>query len=262
MRLIDGNLSPSHTGTMKIVQSMLNFERKQSDIHPIAQIPQRDSMMIMDSPMNISPMSRTVLQRRVRFTLPTSDRMDVTKLCNVFDDVDCMMISDDDSDFTEPSADDVVGPSDMYWGRRDLQKNRLYAQQKAIIIRIKYPKEVEALESVIIECCHSEAMGQQQIHTTKGNFFTIIPTEVTTMHNWSSSYVRGLEGYMTPILSEKRCTIMKYIIRYQSFLQEKQLSPSDISDHLCDYSRELSQPSRDFAMKLAIGDALAASCDP
>jgi hypothetical protein len=269
MRLIDRNSTlqsnlACHADTMKIDRSTFHLERQHlSDKCPLTPIAESDChAMSIDDAMTISPMSNTAIQRRVRFTLPTSDVQDFTKLRNIFDDVDCMIIADDDRDVTEPSAGDAVGPSDMYWDRSDMKKNRLYAQRKAIIIRHKYPQEVEALESVIIDCCqNSEAMRPQQMHSSKGNLFTIIQTEVTTMHNWSSSYVRGLEDYMTPLLSEKRCNVIQHVIRYQSFLQAQQQSPADVTNHLCEYSRKLSQPSRDFALKLAIGDALAASCD-
>jgi hypothetical protein len=121
----------------------------------------------------------------------------------------------------------------------------------------RHEEEQEEAPTVV-----QQQQQQQQQQPSKGSLFTIVPTEVTTMHNWSSSYVRGLEDFMTPILSEKRCTILQHIIRYQSFLRSQQPPLADISAQLCEYSRKLSQPSRDFALKLAIGDALTASYDP
>ena len=209
-----------------------------------------------------SPISRKESKRHVRFVLPTSDVKDVVNinLRNIFDDVDNMMMIDEENwGVAEPSSDDISLP-DVYWDRNDMKKNRSYAKRKAIIIRSKYPQEVEALENVIVECCNKENMVNQHRIPPERHLFTIIPTEVTTMHNWSSSYVRGLEDYMTPILSEKRFKAIQGIIRYQTFLQEQQYS--DIPQRLCEYSRQMSQPSRDFALKLAIGDALAATCDP
>lgn len=232
---------------MNIDQSPSHPERKLlSELHLITPI--------------ASPISRKESKRHVRFVLPTSDVKDGDiNLRNIFDDVDNMMIDEDDWYVAEPSSDDISLP-DMYWDRNDMKKNRSYAKRKATIIRSKYPQEVEALENVIVECCYKENMLKQHCIPSERHLFTIIPTEVTTMHNWSSSYVRGLEDYMTPILSEKRNEAIQGIMRYQIFLQEGQYS--DIPRRLCEYSRQVSQPSRDFALKLAIGDALAATCDP
>ena len=246
-----------HRETMKVEHRTLYLDQSHKlEVRPVSPDPHRVSHANCTAlPMTISPKSITASTKHVRFSLPTNDTKDINNLRNIFDDVDCMMIDDDSMD---PSIDDVC-PNDMYWDRDDMKKNRLYAQQKAIIIRNKYPKEVEALESVIVECWHEENAMKQQI-PTKPNLFSIIQTEVTTMHHWSSSYVRGLEDYMTPILSEKRCIARQHLLRYQEFLQEQQ--QSEIPEKLGEYSRRLSQPSRDFAVKLAIGDALAASCDP
>ena len=279
MRLIESNSAVQannrscHANTMKITQSTFHLQQKYGlEIRPTTPKPLSDChAMSIDSPMTVSPVSNKATQRRVRFAIPTSDIndiSDVNELRNIFDDVDCMMTADDDWNSEESCAENVV-PSDIYWDRNDMKKNRLYAQRKAMIIRNKYPQEVEALENVIIQCCrHGEATRRQHQQNerpnNKGNLFTIISTEVTTMHNWSSSYVRGLEDYMTPILTEKRSTVMVHILQYQTFLQEQSppLPHLDISNRLSAYSRKLSQPSRDFALKLAIGDALAASCDP
>lgn len=250
-----------HRDAMKIDHREYHLEPKYiSELRPGTPDPHHDSLMTSTAtPMIISPVSNTSRVRRVRFVLPTSDIKNVKHLRNIFDDVDTMMIDDDNRDNTEPSIEHGCA-SDMYWDRNDMKKNRLYAQKKAIIIRNKYPQEVKALERVIIDCCHKDIKKEPQQSPIKRKLFTIIQTEVTTMHTWSSSYVRGLEDFMTPILSEKRCNAIQHILRYQAFLQDQQ--HSDIQKHLCEYSRKLSQPSRDFALKLAIGDALAASCDP
>ena len=214
-----------HRIAMKVDQRAYNLEEKCiSEIRPGTPDLHHDAHVICKFiPMIISPMSSTTSVRRVRFLLPTSDIKEVHNLRNIFDDVDCMMIDDDTQDISEPSLH-YGCTSGMHWDRNDIKKNRLYAQKKAIKIRNKYPQEVKALERVIVDCCHTDNNANQQKDPKKQSFFTIIQAEVTTMHNWSNSYVRGLEDFMTPILSEKRCNTIQHLLRYQAYLHHQQHS--------------------------------------
>jgi hypothetical protein len=156
------------------------------------------------TPMIVTPKYVGTSQpRRVRFQLPTSDlRLPTSDLRNIFDEVNDSMIVDDDdatsssyrsSIDTDNESSSIVCPSILYWDRKDLLKSRVYAQKKATIIRHKFPQEIEALEHII------ENIRGNTHSRKRGNPFDTNSDEITTMYNWSSSYVRGLEDYMTPL---------------------------------------------------------------
>jgi hypothetical protein len=201
----------------------------------------------------VSPIPSPSNIRRVRFDLP--------RMQNIFDemDVDMMDVVDNHDETTDDTSNDV-GANELYWHRNDMIRNRQYAQRKATVIRSKYPQEVEALEIVMRECCGESKKQQQQQHG--GDVLNLIQTELTTLHNWSDSYVRGLEDYITPLFSSKRRDKVYHLLRYQTFLNEQKCGASEIQQQMYLLSCKLSEPSRYFALKLAVGDALAASCDP
>jgi hypothetical protein len=198
------------------------------------------------------------VKRRVRFQTPMPDRHEL-------------------SDVIDPG---ILGASDkvdvysdcLYWTRKELLACRKRALLKASVIRTKFPLEVESLEHVIQNCRVATInLDGKRCHENKSNgmlldnaasclqFLNSETEDVLAVYNWSCSYVRGLEDYITPILSAERHHFIHQFLSYQEFLHHRKVLGTNIEAALCERSRNLSQRARDFAFKMAIGDALAAT---
>ena len=203
-----------------------------------------------------SPVSTsTPLKRRVRFQKSVHER-------GWSNAVAC------DSEY---HVDDVC-LDDLFWTRKDLQLSRKHAQLKACVIQKKFPLEVESWEQVVLNCraaavnkdrriCHEGDFDAMRFDHAASclQFLTSETEDVRAVYKWSSSYVRGLEDYITPILKTDRQNVIHQFLSYQEFLRFRKIAGMSNEEALCERSRKLTQSARDLAFKLAIGDALAVS---
>lgn len=204
-------------------------------------------------------MNPMIVKRRVRFQTPLRDS-DSPRLSDV--DENCVGIE---------SLGDDPHLDELYWSQNDLIICRKRAQLKASLIREKFPLEVESLEHVIQNFRVTSINGDgKRCHENDSKviladnaasclqFLNSETEDVLAMYNWSRSYVRGLEDYVTPILSSERHFAIHQFLSYQEFLRHR-VPGTSIEAALCERSRKLSQNARLFAFKVAIGDALAAT---
>jgi hypothetical protein len=182
-----------------------------------------------------------------------------------------------DDDKVSVSDDDAVCPNDLFWTRQELLVSRKRAQLKASVIRSKFPLEVETLEHAIKNCLAVTVAVNIERKGFRVDNADSIPVDdvasclpglksdskdITALYNWSSSYVRGLEDYVTSLLSSERHDVIRHFLLYQESLRRENDPSTSIEAALCERSRKLSRRAREFAFNMAIGDALTAIQDP
>jgi hypothetical protein len=235
--------------------SLLSRCREQVVENMVGHIREKDGFL--DKASCLPSTSRNPVKRRVRFQKPLHD---------------CPRLSYVNIYFGVESHGDDPRLDHLYWSRKDLLMAKKRAQLKARVVRGKFPLEVESLEHMIQNCrgattsgdgrrCH-ENDSKAILVDNAASYLNILNSEtkdVLVMYNWSSSYVRGLEDYVTPILSSERRYMIHQFLSFQEFLRHTRAVGTNIESALCERSRQLSQNARVFAFKLAIGDALAAT---
>lgn len=218
----------------------------------------RDEELLARKESCVPPTSSMSVSRRVRFQIPEHD---IPRLADVGGCGNGNETHEDDTHL-----------DDLFWTRKDLFICRKRAQLKANFIRGKFPSEVQMLEHVIQngqvaatnkdgKRCHESDSKAFLVDNAASclQFLNSETEDVLAMYNWSSSYVRGLEDYVTPILSSERHHMIHQFLSYQDFLRQRRVQVTSVEAALCEQSRRLSQNSRVFAFKMAIGDALAAT---
>jgi hypothetical protein len=221
----------------------------------------RDEEAFVRKELCLTSTKPMIRKRTVRFQIPAPES---SRLPDVENDFVSSHAHGDDSHLYE-----------LFWSRKDLFVSRKHAQLKASVIRGKFPTEVEALECVIQNSrvtiingdgkrCHEEDSKPFSVDSAASclQYLNSEAEDVLTMYNWSSSYVRGLEDYVTPIMSSERRYMIHQFLSYQDFLRHNGVPGTSVEAALCERSRKLSQNARTFAFKMAIGDALAASHHP
>jgi hypothetical protein len=194
-------------------------------------------------------------QRIVRFQIP------VDRAYSISDNAD-----NDMTDDCCESHEVIDYRCDLFWTRNDLLNCRKRAQLKANFIRSKFPMEVEALEDVMCNCidtknCQINDSDSLIIGNVEASLKKLenYRKDSAAMYNWCSSYVRGLEVYMTPMMISERHQAIRHFLSYQAYLRNENFPSASIEEDLCKRSQILSHRAREFAFKIAIGDALTAS---
>jgi hypothetical protein len=156
--------------------------------------------------------------------------------------------------------------SDLFWSKKDRQACVSEAIQKSRIFSSKHSDLVERLNT-FHEFCGLKR-GKDITSCSNDN-----SCDIEIIRFWSASKVaRGLEDCLTNRFGDERKASVTGLLNYQrSLLQPKQLKKrkfwfrgadnndkTDIRELLRNYSLSLTQRSREYASKIALGDELVA----
>lgn len=147
-----------------------------------------------------------------------------------------------------------VSPSDLYWTPQEQFESRRRAYNKGQLIRKKYPAEVEALEQLFNSCRLCDVTG----NTDDDCEGTLDKQDFLLIHMWACSHGRGFEGSISPLIRDERRMAVGTILAHQAFLRQERVDASVTQESLRRHSLTISRRSREFAIRMALGDALAA----
>jgi hypothetical protein len=132
--------------------------------------------------------------------------------------------------------------SDLYWSQEDKNEFLQDARNYVADFTERYGARVKRLEQVF----------------TNGNLpHDDYQSDLQTIIKWTNSNTRGFEDSTTSYFWDKRCKDIEQILGYYDYLKEAFPSDVYIDEKLRRYSERRSQCAREFAFKLAMGDALA-----
>jgi hypothetical protein len=135
--------------------------------------------------------------------------------------------------------------SDLYWSQEDKNEFLQDARNYVADFTERYSVRVQRLEQVFT-------------NGTNGNLsHDDYQSDLQTIIKWTNSDARGFEDSTTSYFWDKRCKDIEQILGYYDYLKETFPSGVYIDEKLRRYSERRSQCAREFAFKLAMGDALA-----
>jgi hypothetical protein len=208
------------------------------------------------------PASSQQSRRRVRFQ--TDSKSDPTKV--------------DDREEKLYACDDEFS-SDLYWTMEEHRFARRRARCNGFLVRSKYPRQVEALARLYqTSSCHDG--DDMSSSGTDGNVSddsaSIDATDFHVMRMWSGSKARGLEESVLPQIRQNRQRTVNAVLTHQAQIRQSDKSrrhsaycmpphkrqrldeSTSTQESLRQRSMAASQRSREFAARLALGDAMAA----
>jgi hypothetical protein len=137
--------------------------------------------------------------------------------------------------------------SDMYWSTNERREFLVNARREAVELRSDRRKIAKTLENSVTKCADDQRTDKQRIKE-----------EMRVIFMWVESNGRGLENAVTRIFSRERRFVVKQILELQAILQGSACeSGSKMTETLRAYSVHSTSRAREFAFKLALGDALA-----
>jgi hypothetical protein len=137
--------------------------------------------------------------------------------------------------------------SDMYWSTNERREFLVNARREAVELRSDRRKLAKTLENSVTKCADDRRSDQQQIQEDMGVIFM-----------WVESNGRGLEDAVTRVFARERRLVIKQVLEFQAFLRDSTCeSGSKRAEVLRVYSVNSTSRAREFAFKLALGDALA-----
>lgn len=145
-------------------------------------------------------------------------------------------------DYEKPPVDCCP---DLYWSREEKSQFLNEARECAEDFVANDPERVLRLE-----IAYSASY-------TDGNLSACeCKKDMRTIFKWAKSKSRGLEDAVTSIFWEERRRVVKQILEFNEYLMDSFEPGEDVDEQLRIYSEVRTQRAREFAFKMAMGDAL------
>lgn len=136
--------------------------------------------------------------------------------------------------------------SDLYWSNEDKSDFVRTASAFVTDFREEHANRVRRLELAYRNCAKGKTL-----------FDSKDQSDLRTILKWTRSKARGFEDASTDLFWDTRRRNVDAILKYHAFLLDHDDQGDKFNEKLRKFSEEKSRSTREFAFKIAMGDALS-----